>query len=150
MSPWLRVLEAFLVQQLLRTPGFHRAVEKVAKGVHRIRHGTPPEELGGTRIDGPGQSGFFGHFLDEVKGQLGNETKSLNGGTGNAGVNMDSRVMNHGGVKSSIEAQAAKVDEMNAEAAWSQAKQTVAQPKQGFLNEYVDALRQQARGKQKT
>ncbi|EMD00085.1 hypothetical protein BAUCODRAFT_49434, partial [Baudoinia panamericana UAMH 10762] len=68
MAPWLQVVEAFLVQQLLRQPTFHRAVEKVAKGVHRLRHGTPPEELGGTKLDQP--SGMLGHFLDEVKTQL--------------------------------------------------------------------------------
>ena len=145
MSPWIRVLEAYMVQALLRSPMFHRQVEKVAKGVHRIRHGIPPEEMGGTKIDSPGgQSGLFGHFLEEVKTQLGNETKSINGGSGQAGVNVDSRAMGHGGMKSQVEKKVAQVDEMNAEAAWKDAQQDVSQPpKQGFLGEYTDALRQQ-------
>ena len=71
MAPWLRVLEAYLVQALLRTPAFHRGVEKVAKSVHRIRHGLPPEEMGGTKIDRPGNEGFFRHFSEEIQAQLG-------------------------------------------------------------------------------
>ncbi|KAF2207389.1 hypothetical protein CERZMDRAFT_5351, partial [Cercospora zeae-maydis SCOH1-5] len=70
MAPWLRVLEAYAVQALLRTPAFHRGVEKVAKQVHRIRHGLPYEEPGGTNISDPSQPGFTKHFLDELKGQL--------------------------------------------------------------------------------
>ncbi|KAK3671460.1 hypothetical protein LTR78_008738 [Recurvomyces mirabilis] len=147
MAPWLRVLEAYMVQALLHSPTFHRQVEKVAKNVHRIRHGIPPEEMGGTKIDQPGQSGLVGHFFEEIKTQLGNETKSINGGSGQAGVNMDSRAMGHGGVKSQVERKAAYVDEMNAEAAWKDAQQSATQPpKQGFLNEYTDALRQQMGG----
>ena len=178
MSPWIRVLEHFLVEQLLRTPGFHRAVEKVAKNVHRVRNGLPPEELGGTRIDGPQSPGFLGHFLDEVKGQLGHDTKTLNGGSGNAGVNIDSRAMGHGGVRRGAEEVAAKVDEMNAEAAWSEVQQKMSarapvdevsvnadaawqhaqksggqapgkETSEGFLGQYVEALRQQVRGDKK-
>ncbi|EME77556.1 uncharacterized protein MYCFIDRAFT_19863, partial [Pseudocercospora fijiensis CIRAD86] len=70
MAPWLRFLEAWAVQQLLRTPAFHRAVEKVARQVHRARHGTPPEELGGTKLDDPNQPSFIRHFADELKTQL--------------------------------------------------------------------------------
>ena len=93
---------------------------------------------------------LFGHFLDEVKGQLGNETKRLNGGSGTAGVNMDSRAMSHGGVQSVVEEQAAKVDEMNAEAAWREAQKNLAQPpKQGFLDAYRSALNEQVRGDKK-
>jgi len=161
MAPWQHLIEAFLVQQLLRTPAFHRAVEKVAKNVHRIRHGTPPHELGGTKIDGPRESGFLGHFLDEVKGQVGKvESKSLNGGSGNAGVNLDSRAMGHAGGKvgqggrvSKVEEQAARVDEVNADAAWREFEQRSASetPKQGFLGEYIEALRQQVKeGNKKT
>ena len=144
MAPWLRVLEVYMVQALLRSPTFHRQVEKVAKTVHRVRHGIPPEEMGGTKIDRPGQTGLFGHFLDEVKTQLGNETKTINGGIGQAGVNMDSRAMGHGGARSQVEQKAAQVDEMNAEAAWRDAQQNATQPqKQSFLGEYADALKQQ-------
>ncbi|KAK1059167.1 hypothetical protein LTR74_012855 [Friedmanniomyces endolithicus] len=156
MAPWLRVLESFLVEQLLRTPAFHRAVEKVAKNVHRVRHGIPPEELGGTRIDTPNSqnNGFLGHFLDEVRTQLGSaesKSKSLSGGSG---VNLDSRAMGHaGGVKSKAEAQAAKVDEHSAEdaeAAWRQTQRNAAVPApQGFLGEYAQALRQQVGGEKK-
>ncbi|TKA75544.1 hypothetical protein B0A55_03536 [Friedmanniomyces simplex] len=156
MAPWLRFVEAFLVEQLLRTPAFHRAVEKVAKSVHRVRHGIPPEELGGTRIDTPNSqnNGFLGHFLDEVKQQLGNESKSksLSGGSG---VNVDSRAMGHaGGVKSKVEVQAAKVDEHSAEgaeSAWKEAQKSAAvPPRQGFLGEYAQALRQQVKSERKT
>ncbi|KAK5107425.1 hypothetical protein LTR62_001286 [Meristemomyces frigidus] len=151
MAPWLHLVEAFLVQQLLRTPAFHRGVEKVAKTVHRVRHGTPAEEMGGTKIDQPSQSGYVQHFLDELKTQLGNETKSINGGSGQAGVNMDSRAMGHGGVKSKVEQQAAEVDAVNAEAAWRDAQQNAMQPKQqGFLSEYSNALRQQMKGDKKS
>ena len=71
MAPWLRVLEAYAVQALLRTPAFHRGVEKVAKQVHRIRHGLPYEEPGGTNISDPSKPGFGKHFIEELKGQLG-------------------------------------------------------------------------------
>lgn len=37
--------------QLLSSPTFHRGVGKVAKTVHRIRHGTPMEEMGGTKLE---------------------------------------------------------------------------------------------------
>ncbi|KAF2766335.1 hypothetical protein EJ03DRAFT_242636, partial [Teratosphaeria nubilosa] len=70
MAPWLRVVEAYLVQALLRTPAFHRGVEKVAKQVHRIRHGLPPEAPSGTSIDSPHNSSFLNHYWDEVRAQL--------------------------------------------------------------------------------
>ena len=75
MAPWLRVLEAYAVQALLRTPAFHRGVEKVAKQVHRIRHGLPYEEPGGTNISDPSKPGFGKHFIEELKGQLGQAEK---------------------------------------------------------------------------
>lgn len=59
------------MQALLRTPAFHRAVEKVAKNVHRVRHGLPREEEGGTKLEGQEENGFTKHFMDSVKGQLG-------------------------------------------------------------------------------
>lgn len=38
--------------QLLRSPAFHRGVHGIHKRLHRWKHGTPPEELGGTNLDG--------------------------------------------------------------------------------------------------
>jgi hypothetical protein len=147
MAPWLRFLEAFLVQQLLRTPAFHRAVEKVARGVHRLRHGIPPEEAGGTKIDGPGNSSFLRAFTDEIKAQLGSAAGKEGG---KAGVHMDGRAMSHQGTKRRAEKEAARADEMDAEAAWRESKARGAEPpKQGFLGEYVEALRQQVRGDKK-
>jgi hypothetical protein len=46
-------------------------VEKVAKGVHRIRHGTPLEEMGGTKLDKPDGAKFLSYFKNELKEQLG-------------------------------------------------------------------------------
>ena len=37
--------------QLLRSPSFHRGVQKVHKTVHQLQHGKPPEYYGGTHID---------------------------------------------------------------------------------------------------
>lgn len=135
-----------MVQQLLRTPAFHRAVEKVARGVHRIRHGIPPDEMGGTKIDQPGQSGFIGHFLNEVKTQLGQtERKS------SAGVNIDRRVMDsHHSAKSGSSQSLKTAEEENADAAWQNAQRNAAEaPKQGFLDEYMSALRQQVQREKK-
>lgn len=148
-------LEAWAVQQLLRTPAFHRAVEKVAKGVHRARHGVPPEEMGGTKIDQPGNSGFLGHFMEEVKTQLGRAegkpgSNRLGSGNANAGVNVDSRAMGHGGIRTKVEERAARVDEMDSEAAWREARKNAAvPPQQGFLGEYAEALRQQLKGEKR-
>jgi hypothetical protein len=38
--------------QLLRNPSFHRGVQGIHKQIHRLKHGKPPEELGGTELDG--------------------------------------------------------------------------------------------------
>ncbi|TKA32080.1 hypothetical protein B0A50_01327 [Salinomyces thailandicus] len=143
MSPWLRVLEAYAVAALLRTPAFHRAVEKVAKQVHRVRHGIPPDEPSGTQIDNkPGPSGFLGHFADEVKAQMGAEKHKQ----GSAGVNMDSRAMSHDGRKSRVEEVEAEADKVNADAAWRDAQHNAAQPpKRGLGGEYLAALREQMR-----
>ena len=147
MSPWIRVLEAYAVAALLRTPAFHRAVEKVAKGVHRVRHGVPPEELGGTKINRPGESGFLQHFVDEVKTQVG----AAEAKNGSAGVNMDSRAMSPSGVKSKVEHETAKLDEETAEAAWRDSQRNSAQPpKQGMFGEYMGALREQMRSDKRT
>ncbi|MCJ1326494.1 hypothetical protein MMC10_003158 [Thelotrema lepadinum] len=67
---WARVFEEWLTQKLLRSPTFHRAVQNVHKRVQEIRHGKDPEEMGGTKIDGPEGKGLFGHFVDELKEQF--------------------------------------------------------------------------------
>ena len=138
MAPWLRFLEAYAVQLLLRTPAFHRGVEKVAKGVHRIRHGIPPEEMGGTKIDDPTKSSFLRHFSEEVQTQLGRaEAKS-----GDALVKSESSAASKGARSSSVE----QVEEENAEAVWRNAQKRDAEaPKQGFMGEYIGALREQMR-----
>ncbi|KAF2084554.1 hypothetical protein K490DRAFT_68673 [Saccharata proteae CBS 121410] len=59
--------EAWATMALLRSPSFHRVVHNIHRNVRRIRHGTPPEELGGTNIDRPS---FLKHFADEIKDQL--------------------------------------------------------------------------------
>lgn len=148
MAPWLRVLEAYMVQALLRTPAFHRAVEKVARQVHRVRHGTPPEEMGGTKIDDPQRSNFMQHFVDEVKSQLtGAETKQT------GGVPMDKRAFQSHQPKntaSNTSEGASTHEPQDAESVWhstrkKNAKTDANPPKQGFLNEYMDALREQLR-----
>lgn len=134
MAPWLRVLEAYLVQALLRTPAFHRAVEKVARKVHQARHGIPPEELGGTRIDKPGERGFTGHFVDELKTQLGYAEQR----EANAAVKS----------KGSVDARQQKgtVVEEGADGAWRHAQRVAREePKKGFMGEYMDALREQVK-----
>lgn len=139
MAPWLALLEAYAVQALLRSPAFHRGVEKVAKGVHRIRHGIPPEELGGTKIDGPNNDGFLRHFNEEVQTQLGRaEAKK-----GETAVQSTSQ-----GPASKKPARgnewAQQTDEESADAAWQSSRRTAAQPpKQGFLDEYMGALKEQ-------
>ncbi|OQO01703.1 hypothetical protein B0A48_12740 [Cryoendolithus antarcticus] len=135
MAPWLMVLEAYAVQALLRTPGFHRIVEKVAKNVHRVRHGLPPEDEGGTSIQQPGQSGFAQHFVDEVKAQIG-RTEARQ-----ADVH----------ASSTTDEVAKRSEREDADAAWEQLKRsteasgTSKAPKQGFLDGYMDALRTQVK-----
>ncbi|KAF2233735.1 hypothetical protein EV356DRAFT_577329 [Viridothelium virens] len=66
--PWLQMAEAYLTARLLASPSFHRAVQGLQKRLHRFRHGTPPEEMGGTNVDnGPG---FLEHFKDELREQI--------------------------------------------------------------------------------
>ncbi|KAL6235745.1 hypothetical protein BDW75DRAFT_239841 [Aspergillus navahoensis] len=69
-SPWT-LIEVWLTTQLLRSPTFHRMVGRVHGKVHRLRHGTPPEDMGGTNIDniGPAKQ-FFQYFKEEIKEQL--------------------------------------------------------------------------------
>lgn len=141
MAPWLRVLEAYMVQALLRTPAFHRGVEKVAKYVHRVRHGIPPEELGGTKIDQPGTASFLRHFTEEVQTQLGRaEAKA-----GETSLKSESAVPRRG-ARAKSEWENSHAEEEGADAAWKTAQRSADEPpKQGFMGEYIGALREQLR-----
>jgi hypothetical protein len=127
-------LEAYATQALLRSPSFHRLVEKVAKNVHRVRHGLPPEEQGGTSIDRPGESGFSQHFMEEIKTQLGRAERKEQQ---NVMVKKDGR----DGKEGLVGKEAEKED---AEAAWRDVQKSGQQP-QGFMGEYMEALRSQIR-----
>lgn len=134
---WQRVLEAYLVQALLRTPAFHRVVERVAKNVHRLRHGVPPEEMGGTKIDDPNSGSFLRHFSEEIQTQLGRAEAK----TGDAAAAK---------TESAASKRSAEVaEDESADAVWQNARKNVEdgqkQP-QGFLGEYAAALREQLKG----
>lgn len=140
MAPWLRFLEAYLVQALLRSPAFHRGVEKVAKRVHQIRHGIPPEELGGTKIDQPGQPSFPKKFVDEVRTQLGyaEQQEARNAAGKSTGVKDGS--VNARGQHSNV------MEEETSDAAWENAQKRFSEtPKAGFMQEYMEALREQVK-----
>ncbi|KXS97197.1 hypothetical protein AC578_887 [Pseudocercospora eumusae] len=167
MAPWLRFLEAWAVQQLLRTPAFHRAVEKVARQVHRVRHGTPPEELGGTKLDHPDQPSFIRHFADELKTQLGKaerqeaseaaRTEGVKGSSvkarrsaSEAGEHDSDAAWEHirQSARKTASSKPAEAAEENAEGAWRGAQQAGSQGrKRGFMGEYMDALRDQINNK---
>ena len=138
MAPWLRFLEAYLVQMLLRTPAFHRGVEKVARQVHKMRHGTPPEEMGGTKIDRSGNHSFVKDFYEEVQTQLGRAEGKSGGDT----AVKTTRAENSAGAQGVKE----KVEDQGADAVWESTKKTSSEaPKQGFMGEYIGALREQIR-----
>ena len=135
MAPWLRVLEAYLVQALLRTPGFHRGVEKVVRGVNRVRYGVPPEEMGGTKIDQPDSNSFLKHFTEEVQTQLGRAEAK----TGEAAK----------GEITTAARPAKEAEDESADTVWRTARKNVEdgqKQSQGFLGEYTAALREQLRG----
>lgn len=166
MAPWLRFLEAWMVQQLLRTPAFHRAVEKVARQVHRVRHGIPPEESV-TKMHQPGQSGFMRHFMEELKTQVSSaERQEANGAMRTPGVKDNSvnarraegpepGEQNSEAAWEHIRRSAKKaeegrprarsaVEEEHADAAWKSTQQQARQQsKRGFMGVYLDALRDQ-------
>lgn len=141
MAPWLALLESFLVQQLLRTPGFHRGVEKVARQVHRVRHGIHPDDMGGTKIDTPGGSSseFRKHFLDEIKGQLGRAEREE--------ARMTQQSVTSQPPRKPVAAET-KAEAEDAEAAWAELARRAKEPeKRGFMGEYIDALRSQVKSK---
>jgi hypothetical protein len=142
MAPWLRFVEQWAVEQLLRTPGFHRVVEKVAKNVHRVRNGLPREEKGGTSLERPDGPGFGQHFFDELKTQLGRAERSEQNSTI---LREESKIFESSKPKSTISsAEAAKSE--GSDAAWQEIQKRAAEPpKQGFMAEYMDALRTQLR-----
>ncbi|PIG80101.1 hypothetical protein AARAC_010674 [Aspergillus arachidicola] len=69
---WLRTFEVWLTARLLASPAFHRMVGRVHQKVQHLKHGVPPEEMGGTHRDnnGPGLSKFVEYFKEEIKDQL--------------------------------------------------------------------------------
>ncbi|KAL1999141.1 hypothetical protein VTN02DRAFT_4993 [Thermoascus thermophilus] len=68
----LRSFEIWLTGRLLASPAFHRMVGRVHRKVQHIKHGIPPEEMGGTNLDqtGPGIKKFWEYFKEEFKDQL--------------------------------------------------------------------------------
>lgn len=142
MAPWLRLLEGWAVEQLLRTPGFHRAVEKVAKNVHRVRNGLPREEPGGTSIDRPDGPGFGQHFFDELKTQLGRAERSEHTSTM---LRDESKIFENKSTNAHMSGSHTAKEE-GSDAAWRDIQRQAAEPpKQGFMNEYMDAIRSQLR-----
>ncbi|KAL4946160.1 hypothetical protein BDV06DRAFT_218684 [Aspergillus oleicola] len=73
LPKWLfiRTFEVWLTGRLLTSPTFHRMVGRVHGKVQQLRHGIPPEELGGTNRDhtGPAKQ-FFQYFKEEIKDQV--------------------------------------------------------------------------------
>lgn len=160
MAPWLRVLEAYLIQALLRTPAFHRGVEKVAHRVHRFRNGLPPEPQGGTHVDDPANSKFFKHFSEEIQTQLGRAERQQQ----NVSAKPVRRSVPEDGEDADAAWRASREDSVSkapkergdggevredAEGAWREAGKRGFEegsspgPKQGFLGEYMAALREQ-------
>lgn len=176
MAPWMALLEAWAVQALLRTPAFHRAVEKVAKNVHRVRHGLPREEEGGTSIEGQEKEGFTKHFMGAVKGQLGAaeeaEAEKLRSRSYyeqlRQGKNQSGKGAEEGEDIANMDAEAAwrrasrkleakskdkqDVDVVeDADTAWKSASKDLGQGggSSGFMGQYMDALREQVRENKK-
>jgi hypothetical protein len=167
MAPWLQFLEAWAVQQLLRTPGFHRAVEKIARRVHRARHGIPPDELGGTNIDQPGnQSNFMKHFMEEIKTQIGAAEQRQQQGVISASQktppkpntsstpveeqhNAESvwQYAQRNTVRQEPVKKKSSTTQEDADAAWREALRNGSPeaPKGSFMGEYMSALREQIR-----
>jgi hypothetical protein len=147
MAPWLHLLEGWAVQQLLRTPGFHRGVEKVAKTVHRVRNGLPREEKGGTSIDRPDGSTFGKHFFDELKTQIGRAERLEQNSTS---VRKESNISEIRRPKPRLSEEETAKNE-GSDAAWQDYQRRAAEPpKQHFMAEYMEALRAQLRNDKST
>ncbi|KAJ9202361.1 hypothetical protein DTO166G4_6529 [Paecilomyces variotii] len=71
---WLRAFEIWLTGRLLASPTFHRMVGRVHRRIQIFRYGTPPEEMGGTKIDNNNGSGAK-HFLQLFKDELSEQFK---------------------------------------------------------------------------
>ncbi|GAB7357469.1 hypothetical protein MBLNU459_g0009t1 [Dothideomycetes sp. NU459] len=147
MAPWIAALELFLTQQLLKSPAFHRAVGKVHKNVHRLRHGVPPEEMGGTKIDSPGMQGFMSHFVDELKGQAGRSSATP----------PPSSIAAHSRPQASRRAQSSTTHttrDSATSAGSSRPSEASASPTsaqgQGFVSHFLEELKGQFRGGDKT
>lgn len=134
----MALLEAWAVQALLRTPAFHRAVEKVAKNVHRIRHGLPREEEGGTKLEGQEKDGFTRHFMGAVKGQLGaaEEAEAEKGRPLTYYEQLRKGRADGGNVAEEEES----VDQMDAEAAWRRAHKKLEATAKGSKKEKVEVV----------
>lgn len=67
----LTITQRKLVETLLRSPAFHRSVQKVHKQIHQLQHGKPPEYYGGTNLEEPAREGglksLFKLFWEELK-----------------------------------------------------------------------------------
>lgn len=126
------------VDQLLRTPAFHRAVETVVKSAHRLRYGVPPEEMGGTQIEQT-SSQFSQHFLSELKSQLGaTERKQIE--------DVESAVR-----KVATEKGTSQTPAENADAVWQEIqRQAGGERKAGFMSDYAQALRNQVDDKKQS
>ncbi|KAK4161638.1 hypothetical protein QBC43DRAFT_291730 [Cladorrhinum sp. PSN259] len=67
-------LEDFLVSQILRSPTFHRGVQRIHRTVQEARHGRNPNEplKPGEATANPNKvepDSFVKHFVDELKNQ---------------------------------------------------------------------------------
>ncbi|KAL1303281.1 hypothetical protein AAFC00_006688 [Neodothiora populina] len=141
-APWMALVEAFLVKKLLESPAFHRAIGKAHKNVHRLRHGLPPEETGGTKLDSPAGRGFLGHFVDEIKDQ------ALRGGKGNAADT------SNGGLRSHTPPRRPQQQQQQQQARRSQPRSQTqrfdeadhASQQPGFMTNFLDELKGQFRG----
>ncbi|BCS22742.1 uncharacterized protein APUU_30967A [Aspergillus puulaauensis] len=67
----LHSFEIWLTTRLLTSPIFRRMVGRVHGKVQQMRHGTPPQEMGGTNIENTGSTQqFLKHFREELKDQF--------------------------------------------------------------------------------
>ncbi|KAB5536252.1 hypothetical protein GE09DRAFT_1226974 [Coniochaeta sp. 2T2.1] len=84
MSWILRVFLAFedrMITALLRSPTFHRGVQKIHRKVQDVKHGRDPNDplRPGEATEEPGKPSFLQHFIDEVKNQIKGDRKGPTG-----------------------------------------------------------------------